>query len=101
VDTAEKIKVMQAYLDGKTIICEGPGLYRTELNINDDVEISPSWNWQSKKYSVKTEPRTYWMAIFKMTSAEITCHYKEELDAICSRIDGFPPPEVIKVQEVI
>ena len=48
--TIEAIKVMQAFVDGKTIMTQGAGEYNCEIN-------SLSWDWNTFKYRIKPEPR--------------------------------------------
>lgn len=54
--TAEKIAVMQAHLDGKTI------QYRSKTSAgNWFSHPNPEWNWEDCEYRVKTEPRVIWV----------------------------------------
>jgi len=51
MNTKEKIKIMQAYDDGKEIECS----YKKK---NDwDINMSPSWNWADFDYRIKPEPK--------------------------------------------
>ena len=47
--TKDAIKVMQAFVDGKTIQLESKGVWF-------DAPDRPSWNWASQNYRVKPEP---------------------------------------------
>lgn len=54
--TEEKIAVMQACVDGKTIqICPSG---RSNWS---DTKIPPQWNWVDFNYRVKPEPREWWV----------------------------------------
>lgn len=54
--TAEKIAVMQAYEDGKTIVVSvRSGNYPTEFK-KSETHADAIWNWQSYDYAVKQEP---------------------------------------------
>lgn len=46
----EKIKVMQAFADGKEIEC------KNKVLANWDACISPVWDWRSYEYRIKSEP---------------------------------------------
>ena len=54
-ETAEAIKVMQAYVDGSEI----------ELRVRHTDEswhhCDPVWHWQSYEYRVKSKARTFWV----------------------------------------
>lgn len=67
--TAEKIKIMQAFLDGGILEC---------LNIKDKCPTwkaflsgwEPMWNWSEFDYRI--QPKQYWINIYKGTSGQ---HY--------------------------
>jgi hypothetical protein len=55
--TKEKIAVMQAYLDGRTIQLYGTRWYDFKL------DEEPDWNWGQTNYRVKPEPREWWLEL--------------------------------------
>jgi hypothetical protein len=57
--TQEKIKVMQAHVEGKTIEYR----YLSPFSWNGQWEVvkDPAWNWHSCEYRVKKEPRTFYI----------------------------------------
>jgi hypothetical protein len=56
--TAEKIAVMQAYVEGKEIqFCESGKETWLDLNLQDS---EPRWNWERCDYRVKPKPREWW-----------------------------------------
>lgn len=58
--TAEKILVMQAYVDGKIIQCA-----RAEADSSKWwVPVSPSWNWTVYKYRIKPELLEKWVIVY-------------------------------------
>jgi len=57
--TQEKIKVMQAYLDGATIICGN-------FSWRKDSGQEPSWNWDCNDYKIKK--LEYWINIYPDTT---------------------------------
>lgn len=56
--TAEKIAVMQAFEDGKVVMCRPFGLAAYHLG------KEPSWNWGKYDYWVKPEPAEVWVNIY-------------------------------------
>lgn len=52
----EKLAVMQAAKDGKTIEFK-----RKLTNSGWAVIVAPGWDWQSFEYRVKREPRTFYI----------------------------------------
>lgn len=61
MNTQQKMEVMQAYLDGKTIEIYAGGKY-------DRFAGEPVWNWKSgdtqPTYRVKSEPRFDWVLLY-------------------------------------
>lgn len=58
--TQEKIAVMQAFIEGKTIQVyynRGPDPHW----VDRDCGSSPSWNWFDYDYRIKREPREWWL----------------------------------------
>lgn len=65
--TAEKIAVMQAYEEGKTIRIISP-MFTHKLNKKkEDIAGTPNWNWGDLDYEVVKEPRTLYVAFRKET----------------------------------
>lgn len=56
MSTEEKIEIMQAYLDGKTIQVENEDGW---VDIKDH---EPLWTWQTNRYRIKPSARPYTMA---------------------------------------
>jgi len=59
MNTKEKIEVMQAYLDGKTIETE----YMDGVWCNWNSSSEPSWCWLSSKYRIKKEPLVFYVNV--------------------------------------
>lgn len=87
--TEEMIKVMQAFVDGKTIECNDPkgdGQWETVTR--------PLWNWFYIDYRIKSEPREFWLyAHMVFTSAESAWEYRE--------MSELEEEEIIHVREVL
>ena len=72
-ETAEAIKVMQAYVDGAEIVLRD-GNRLSELS-------SPTWNWAVWDYQVKPKPRTIWVNEYPHPISSLKAHSsKEEAD---------------------
>lgn len=56
MNTAEKIKVMQAYLEGKTILRLSHFGWTVEFDNRDRPEHDPVWDWVNNNYEVKKDP---------------------------------------------
>lgn len=54
--TLEQIKVMQAWVEGKTIMIQFPDKKVIQA------EVEPMWDWSTCFYYVKPEPRTIWVS---------------------------------------
>jgi hypothetical protein len=54
--TADAIKVMQAYVDGaeiqERVVSGGPHRWK---------EAGPYWNWMTSEYRIKPQPREWWI----------------------------------------
>ncbi|MDO4800917.1 MAG: hypothetical protein Q4A15_02005 [Prevotellaceae bacterium] len=79
--TEEKIKVMQAYVDGKQIQTRA-ALFKGNWV---DVNIEPSWDWMINYYRIKSEPK---YRPYKDTS-EMIADYKERF---CVNVSGYTMP---------
>jgi len=75
MDTKEKIKVMQAYLEGKTIQFR---LWKEDDFTDWGSDAEPQWNWGAVEYRVKPEPLELWVNIYD-NGAVLT--YKSEEEA--------------------
>jgi len=95
--TAGKIRVMQAYVDGKEIQARERTLSPPDW-VDFRRDDAPCWNWFASDYRVKPEPREWWTVdvysapLFKSVGeAE---RYKEHINHVC----GI---EVVHVREVL
>jgi len=52
-ETLQCIKVMQAYVDGKTVQARYGAVQRNEGNWH---AVNPNWDWERYEYRVKLEP---------------------------------------------
>lgn len=57
MNTVEKIRIMQAWLEGKKIRYRGKDQVWMELNHT----FEPTWNWEAFRYEVAPEPREIWV----------------------------------------
>lgn len=79
--TAEKIAVMQAYLDGKQIEILMPNGHWIKFDIPN-----PTWNWQDSDYRIKEEVVLYKRYL-----------YKSQMDGkqyVHTHHKGLPSPEI-------
>lgn len=87
----EKIAVMQAFADGKTIqVC----LQGKPQDAGDC--ISPSWNWDMYEYMVKREPREWWVNVYGERNM-----YAYESKAVADEYSSGGRIDCIHVREVI
>jgi len=65
--TAEKIAVMQAYEDGKTIQVSMRGFASgvTPCELSKKSVKNPLWDWETYDYNIKKEPRTFYVNEYK------------------------------------
>lgn len=78
--TAEKIAVMQAYEDGKTVLTKQYSMIK--WSPMSGYKDEPYWNWQVNDYKVKPEPKEIWVTTYPDTKPDmdksfIHCSYKE------------------------
>lgn len=105
ITTEEKIAVMQAFLEGKTIeIAAATG---SSAGTWDKI-TRPAWDWLSNQYRVKPEPKEFYAIVY--TSSDGGEFYsslrliKEEVE---TRVQdyvpsgGIPAARVIKLREVL
>jgi len=90
MNTKEKIAVMQAFEDGKEIferpLCHGGEWKSCEY---------PTWNWVSREYMAKEEPREIWVNVYDYGPMGA---YRSEFDAnVCISEGG----KTIKFREVM
>ena len=78
--TEEKIKVMQAYVDGKQIQTRS-NLIKNSLFKSDwvDMSIEPSWDWVINDYRIKPEPKKPTYRPYKDTD-EMIADFKERFE---------------------
>ncbi len=87
-ETAEAIKVMQAWIDGADI---------EALSNEDEGEwvhiksFGPSWGWSKQKYRIKPSPREFWITV-EPPGETLVAWSQEPLN-----ING----QIIKVREVL
>ena len=99
MNTLEKIEVMKAFVEGKTIQCkssyDGPVL--TEFNIVTQNDMEPTWNWEFCTYQIKLEPRIFYLCIHNCYGCESIGHvYKTKEEAVrCCNL----PYELVEVIE--
>lgn len=99
--TAEKIKVMQAFVGGKTVECrassnEGPDCWS---HLPPDGG-EPRWNWQFLDYRIKPEPREWWLVIGELGDVRATYKCKRAAENHVARIRP-DTAEVVLAREVI
>lgn len=94
--TEDKIKVMQAYIDGKEIQCRS--ILGGEWG---DAIDELRWNWDSTDYRIKPNPREYYLAYIKYPSGASRHYvYHEEKKAYKYGTPFGGSREIIKVREV-
>jgi hypothetical protein len=89
--TAEKIAVMQAFLDGVPMEILTDGNWSLWLPTGE-----PEWRWGASDYRVKPEPREWWANEYADTGG-VYLHDSKELALKACRPLGV----TIKVREVI
>lgn len=77
--TKEKMEVMQAFLDGKTIQTiprvSPTGTEWRVIAVGEGLE--PAWNWFASDYRVKPEPRVIW--VNEYASEQAVVHDSKEM----------------------
>ncbi len=71
--TLEKIKVMQAFCDGKTIECRNQSI----SNYTYDRSTYPAWNWSQFDYRVKPTPK---LRAWHINEVPLDAWYRHRLD---------------------
>lgn len=94
MNTKEKIEIMQAWLDGKTIEFKKGHKPWATLSMAACTEDEPTWYWGEYEYRIKPEPFECWIALSNDGYAEIITD-KRRLKSF--NMDYF---KVIKVREV-
>lgn len=62
-ETAEAIKVMQAFVDGEEIqLCEPLSKLDSQVNWRD-LTGEPGWVWHKFQYRIAPKPREFWITI--------------------------------------
>jgi hypothetical protein len=75
--TKEKMEVMQAYLEGKTILTiPAIATHATWRVMEVEHGAEPAWNWYASDYRVKPEPKVIWVNEYK--SEHDICHGSKE-----------------------
>lgn len=90
MNTVEKMKIMQAWLDGKKI------RYRVEGGVwcyTDSSCPGPTWDWSTCVYEIA--PREFWINVYPNSTYVHTCKETAEQASNSHRI------ECIHVQEVV
>lgn len=90
--TEEKIKVMQAYTEGKEIEIESVegGWY---------VVPEPSWNWRTFDYRVKPEPKVLWVVYSRQGVRIGTLNNEYSAASLAHRKDGRYYKKFVEVTE--
>ncbi len=94
MNTKEKIKVMQAWVDGKIIEI----LYErspVETDIWAPVD-APNWDWVNNTYRIKPTPREFWLNLKSINYGDA---WADEETANKAFYTGYK--EQIKVKEVL
>jgi hypothetical protein len=103
--TKEKIEVMQAYLDGKTIQIKYMNRNdwdgAIEFNLNDKSESD--WNWVSFSYRVK--PENIYPKVIPATLAELAvidkyCWFKYQTTPFAMEFQVMPKDLVVKKEGI-
>lgn len=98
--TIEAIKVMQAWVDGKTIQVKGDG--DTTWADAGSVEIEsrqPGWQWKTNVYRIKPEPRTVYLAEF--SNGALDRHLLDEHEVRRYADPRMIPTRLVKFVEVM
>lgn len=92
LQTLAKMRVMQAFLDGKTI------QYRRLHPKNEwSTATSPQWGWDAYDYRVKFEPREWWV----LDPAPCTKFSRRELaESFIAHNPGICGTDIVHVREV-
>lgn len=107
-ETKEAIKVMQAYVDGKTI--ESRKLLRSgywSAVQADNTQSTPMWDWFECRYRIKPEPREWYEVEVDGVTDHLEHHYKrfssaDEASAEATKYGYvFGEFRVVKVREVL
>lgn len=90
--TQEKIKVMQAFCEGKAI------QYRKKDSLNQwyNVGVEPIWDWNQVDYRIKPEPRVIYVNEYAEGLAHV--HFNSEVEA---KTVGYNTIRQIKFVEVL
>jgi len=75
-ETIKAIKVMQAFVDGKTIVISNDVCFLL------DTSRAPVWNWYNRTYTIKPEPIERWIA---MLEDEILDDYVFNTERACEK----------------
>ncbi len=92
--TAEKIKVMQAYLDGRSILCTDV-VTRSTTTFKMGRSVDPNWNWETCDYEIV--PRTFWVVAY--TDSSMNCVTSLATAEKLSKC--YTNSEILEVKEVI
>jgi len=82
--TAEKIAVMQAYEDGKRVMCQsdiGPAF-------GLDLDTNPGWNWDKNDYWVKPDPAEVWVNMYRSSNPVLHTEEENSKRTFCGSIDA-------------
>lgn len=63
-DTAYKIKVMQAFLDGKEVQVRPRSISICPWSRKLPPDMDPEWDWVHFEYRIKPEPIVLWLNVY-------------------------------------
>jgi hypothetical protein len=94
--TAEKIAIMQAFLDGKTIEAKDP------FGSGDKgkwiiLEGEPNWQWGQLHYRIKPEPKEIW--VNEHSHGKLYAYNTEHAAQVCTT--GYAMRTAVLYREVI
>lgn len=89
--TKQKIEVMQAYLDGKTIQILSNGYWG-----DWGLYYEPVWNWGTTEYRIKPIPIEVWVNVGDNGKAVGTSTFLNEYSASKNTFEGSKPKKFIE-----
>jgi hypothetical protein len=96
MNTQDKIKVMQAYADGRQI--QAKAIYEKDFRDWENTS-EPRWNWDMLMYRVKPGPREFWLGLHK--GNDYSCIRAVKTSSSKLDLNTCSGDEIIKVREVL
>ena len=93
--TAQKIEIMQAFADGKTIE------YKCKGHDRWGEARTPQWNWSANDFRIKPEPpREFWVNVYTngLTSGLLESAARAEHLVLCNKTDFKETIHLIEVK---